>query len=173
MTITLKCLSLRQPYASLVVAGVKTIETRTSGVLSKHRGPLLIAASQGKGAALDEWGRDRYDWQQPDGWERYPRGVVLGVVYVQAVGKPVVPMNEYPYWQDTLTALTLAMFCGETAIAMLQREACFGDPVGRWLAFLSCAAWLAEPVPVKGRLGLYPVTLDADLLPEWARPEEG
>lgn len=39
----MKALSLRQPWAWLVAAGYKTIETRTWS--SKYRGPLLIHAS--------------------------------------------------------------------------------------------------------------------------------
>src|ERR1700712_1986361 len=40
----MKCLSLRQPWAWLVVNGFKDIENRSWK--TKHRGPLLIHASQ-------------------------------------------------------------------------------------------------------------------------------
>ena len=39
----MKCLSVRQPYAALIVSGSKSIETRTWQ--TKYRGPLLIQAS--------------------------------------------------------------------------------------------------------------------------------
>lgn len=42
-----KVISLWQPWASLVVEGVKTIETR--GWSTKHRGPLLIHAAKRAG----------------------------------------------------------------------------------------------------------------------------
>jgi ASCH domain-containing protein len=39
----MKCLSLRQPYAALIVAGIKTIETRTWK--TNYRGKILIHAA--------------------------------------------------------------------------------------------------------------------------------
>jgi ASCH domain-containing protein len=39
----MKCLSLRQPYASLIVSGIKTIETRTWK--TNYRGKILIHAA--------------------------------------------------------------------------------------------------------------------------------
>ena len=40
----MKALSIRQPYATWIAEGRKTIESRTWG--AKHRGPLLICASR-------------------------------------------------------------------------------------------------------------------------------
>jgi hypothetical protein len=40
----MKALSVRQPWASLIAAGVKTIEVRSWS--TKHRGPLLICAGK-------------------------------------------------------------------------------------------------------------------------------
>lgn len=42
----MKALSLRQPYASFIAVGRKTIETRTWQ--TNYRGPLLIVSSKGK-----------------------------------------------------------------------------------------------------------------------------
>lgn len=42
----MKALCLSQPYADWVVAGIKTLETRKW--MTKHRGPLLIVATQMK-----------------------------------------------------------------------------------------------------------------------------
>ena len=42
----MKALSLRQPYASLIAIGKKTIETRYWA--TAYRGPLLIVSSKGK-----------------------------------------------------------------------------------------------------------------------------
>lgn len=38
----MKCLSVRQPWANIIAAGTKTIETRSWW--TKYRGPLLIAS---------------------------------------------------------------------------------------------------------------------------------
>ncbi|MEJ7626722.1 MAG: ASCH domain-containing protein [Ferruginibacter sp.] len=43
-------ISLLQPWASLVVMGAKTIETRSWS--TKHRGPILIHASKGKAGSI-------------------------------------------------------------------------------------------------------------------------
>lgn len=49
-----KTLSLTQPWASLVAAGVKRVETR--GYRTSHRGPLAIHATREVDlAACDEW----------------------------------------------------------------------------------------------------------------------
>ena len=39
-----KCLSVRQPWASLILSGKKTVEVRTWS--TKYRGPLVICASK-------------------------------------------------------------------------------------------------------------------------------
>ena len=57
----MKCLSVRQPWATLLVSGVKTIETRTWG--TKYRGPLGIHA----GLQIDPYGP----------WGRFANGIIL------------------------------------------------------------------------------------------------
>ena len=42
--VAMKCLSLKQPYAELLVAGKKTIEVRTRN--TKYRGEFLVHASK-------------------------------------------------------------------------------------------------------------------------------
>ncbi|MCB2188832.1 MAG: ASCH domain-containing protein [Deltaproteobacteria bacterium] len=39
----MKCLSIRQPWASLIVAGMKDVENRSWA--TKYRGPVLIHAA--------------------------------------------------------------------------------------------------------------------------------
>ncbi len=46
----MKALSLLQPWATLVVIGVKQIETRSWS--TAYRGPLLIHASKGKAGKI-------------------------------------------------------------------------------------------------------------------------
>jgi hypothetical protein len=62
-----KALTVRQPWASLIVRGQKVIENR--GWATDHRGPLLIHA-----------GRSRADLG--DGDEGLPLGAVVGLVSV-------------------------------------------------------------------------------------------
>jgi len=61
----MKALSVRQPWADLIEAGLKTIEVRTWS--TSHRGPLLICASAYKCRDEEEGGY-------------LPHGVMLAVV---------------------------------------------------------------------------------------------
>lgn len=64
----MKTLVLKQPWASLVLEGKKTIELRTWQ--TKYRGPILIVAGRGI---------DRADAERL-GWKNGPRGVALCIV---------------------------------------------------------------------------------------------
>jgi hypothetical protein len=84
----LKCLSLRQPWASLIVAGEKKVENRSW--YTRHRGPLLIHAS--KTVDLDACREHRLD---P---ESLPTGVILGLVNVADCLPPEEPCRSR--WAD-------------------------------------------------------------------------
>ncbi len=77
-------LSVKQPWASMIASGKKTIETRTW--TTAYRGPILICAGQSPDvAAMRRFG------VVPDGWEdRYPPGVALCVVQLL----DVTPMTQ-------------------------------------------------------------------------------
>lgn len=63
----MKALSVRQPWASLIACGAKTIETRVWG--TTYRGPLLIVS----GLQVDE---EAWEWMPlPDA----PLGAVVGI----------------------------------------------------------------------------------------------
>ena len=73
-----KAITVRQPFASAIVAGVKTVENRTWR--TSHRGPLLVHAAAGSElptvapnvvAALERHARAIGD---------RPRGVIIGIV---------------------------------------------------------------------------------------------
>ncbi len=66
----MKAITIRQPWASLIMAGIKTVENRTWR--TSYRGPLLIHA----GAGTDREAMARYGHLLP-GW---PAGVILGTV---------------------------------------------------------------------------------------------
>jgi hypothetical protein len=73
----LKCLSLRQPYAELVVAGRKTIETRTWK--TNFRGKFLVHASK----VID---RESSDILNID-CSKLTRGAVIGLAFLYDVKK--------------------------------------------------------------------------------------
>jgi hypothetical protein len=64
----MRTIVLRQPWASLVLEGKKTIELRTWQ--TKHRGPVLIVVGKG----IDHSDAKKHGWR--DG----PRGVALCIV---------------------------------------------------------------------------------------------
>lgn len=64
----MRTIVLRQPWASLVLEGRKTIELRTW--TTKHRGPVLIVAGKG----VDN------DAAREHGWRSGPRGVAICIV---------------------------------------------------------------------------------------------
>jgi hypothetical protein len=71
------CLSVRQPWASLIVRGIKDIENRTW--CTNHRGPLLIHAA--KRIDLDADTRGLLSRAEV---EALPRGGIIGMVNVVA-----------------------------------------------------------------------------------------
>lgn len=68
----MKALSVRQPWASLIMSGKKIIELRTWK--TKYRGPLVICASQRRHGSL-------------------PTGVALGIVNLDDI-RPSTPNDE-------------------------------------------------------------------------------
>jgi hypothetical protein len=67
----MKALSIRQPWASLIVAGEKTIEWRSWS--TKYRGDLLICSGQ----TPDDM---YYEFDREEAATKWPRGVAVGIV---------------------------------------------------------------------------------------------
>jgi hypothetical protein len=142
----MKCLSLLQPFAALIVSGSKQYETRSWR--TDYRGTLAIHASRrfpetARQLCLDE--PYRYLLQQA-GYRHssdLPRGVLLGTVELL----DCVPAEEvYP--------------------CLSEDEICLGNfSLGRWAWKLANPLPLAMPVPWCGRLGLFDV-------PSWRSHEE-
>src|SRR5262245_275091 len=70
----LRALSIRQPYAELILRGLKDVENRSWE--TKHRGRLLIHAAA---AQVDHQEMDRWGFAVED----LPRGALVGVVDLQ------------------------------------------------------------------------------------------
>ena len=132
----MKCLSVKQPWASLIMAGLKEYETR--GWETNYRGLVSIHASRAFGyeaqslcdqepfkTALKKAGISRVDM---------PRGVLLGTIELFEV-IPTARMNT--------TELS-------------PEERAFGDfRVGRFAWRFRKPQLLAKPVPMTGRLGIF------------------
>src|SRR5262245_29133635 len=80
----MKCLSLIQPWATLLVLGEKKIETRSWG--TRHRGPLAIHASKTTSPDLEQLCREEpfRSLLLKHGLSHLtlPRGFLLGTVHV-------------------------------------------------------------------------------------------
>lgn len=131
----MKALSLLQPWASLVVMGVKKIETRSWR--TAHRGELLIHASVGKkgGVLTNDPPFKKYiaDFNQ------LPFGAIIGKVVLE----DIVPVEELFFSDAHLNALTL-------------EEKAFGDYTKRRFAWmLSDPEIFTEAIVMKGSLGLW------------------
>ena len=131
----MKAISLLQPWASLVIMGVKTIETRSWQ--TPYRGELLIHASRGKkgGILCTEPPFRKYI----PNFSQLPFGALIGYVTLQKI----VPVEMLCLSSDTLAALTL-------------EEKAFGDYTkGRYAWILAEPVLFEKPIPAKGTLGLW------------------
>lgn len=179
----MKALTVRQPWASLIAAGVKTIETRSWS--TKYRGPLAIhagawrpwktSADGGQRAAsyIDPLGREM--WEAMRRFEEYPlrwsSTRPLGAVVATCTLSDVVPMvDECP---RLITGTQLVIYGDDRERLDLARpvevDACsgswwtvevsdqlpFGDFTPRRYAWLLEDITTCDPVPAKGRLGLW------------------
>lgn len=147
----MKTISLQQPYASLVVLGLKQMETRSWQ--TKHTGNLLIHSSAGKKKVF----RENYERWQDDGvfegtplegvkFNDLPFGKILGRVNLKHCHKTelIFPERYAENWDPSV------------GIEISDREHLFGDYSPRRFGW-----WLDDPVkfktpiPAKGQLSLW------------------
>jgi activating signal cointegrator 1 len=142
MTDPMQALSFRQPQATLVALGAKQIDTRSWG--TSYRGPLAIHASKQMTKA-----EGSLCWEEPfrtalevggykpgEGPATNPFGLPLGAVIAVAQLVDIYPItheNQPP-----------------------EPEYSFGDyGPGRFAWILRDVYQLPEPIPARGRLGLW------------------
>ncbi|HEX2606182.1 MAG TPA: ASCH domain-containing protein [Flavisolibacter sp.] len=131
----MKALSLLQPWASLVVMGVKTIETRSWS--TPYRGELLIHASTRKAgqALLQQEPFSRY-FQHPN---QLTYSALIGQVYLS----DVIRMDA-------------SFLTGRAIEQVTLEERAFGHyEEGRFAWILENPLVFRTPIPVKGSLGLW------------------
>jgi hypothetical protein len=160
----IKCISLWQPWASLIALGEKKIETRHWA--TPYRGPLAIhAAKRWTGAEaetcldspfweiLSEAGLIEQDHLKPGRakpTERMPLGAIVAVVDLT----DCVP---------TFQKGALAECWLSSSISIQERH--FGNyAANRFGWMLSKVRALPEPIPYKGEQGLFEI--DASILPQ-------
>lgn len=131
----MKAISLLQPWASLLIMGVKTIETRSWQ--TAYRGSLLIHASKGKkGNVLCKQGVLRE--HIPD-FTALPFGAIIGTATLQ----DIVPVEMLHLPVAAIAARTL-------------EEKAFGDDTrGRYAWLFTNPLPLEAPIYIGGSLGLW------------------
>lgn len=132
-----KALSVKQPWANLICAGTKTIETRRWQ--TNIRGPLLICASK----AVDIQG---LYWLEKQGHKfGAPNGMARGVALCLV----------------DLLGCTRTYDCSILELDKLSAKACCDVTPFMWAWHLDNVRRIRKPYPeVKGQLGLFHVELD-------------
>jgi hypothetical protein len=154
-TVTLKALSLSQPWATLMAVGAKKIETRAWPM--RHRGPLVICATAQPLAgvlSLLKYGTSDAAWKilhalrsaGYDGMEELPYGAALCVVEVYDCRPADSVGSRLEEIEDVV-------------------ELSFGDyRPNRWAILTRNLRRLPAPVPCRGRLGVWDLELPAAML---------
>lgn len=131
----MKCLSLWQPWASLIVLGYKRVETRSWS--TPYRGLLVIHAAK-RSQDVEHW------CEQPffrgaltqaglKSWKDLPFGAALGTVRL-------VEVRRTEHCRHQLSS----------------HERAFGNyEDGRWAWFLADVQRFREPIPMRGMQGLF------------------
>jgi len=142
----MKTLSIRQPWADLIIQGRKTLELRTWTV--KYRGPLAIHASQTvEREACLAHGLD------PD---QVTTGAVIGVVELVEI----IELDAASYAARHAEHLADAPFPGAVGAGLVPAQ---GQPQGSaptlygWR--LAHPRALTTPAPLRGRMGLFEAPL--------------
>ncbi|HEU0110520.1 MAG TPA: ASCH domain-containing protein [Flavisolibacter sp.] len=139
----MKVISLLQPWATLVILGVKQIETRSWS--TAYRGELLIHASKGKkgGGLVSQppFSKHIQDFNQ------LPFGAIIGQVLLTEV----LRVEDLQYTPTCINTLSL-------------EERAFGDySKGRFAWMMENPIPLKNIIPIGGSLGLWEYSGDLDL----------
>lgn len=145
----MKVLTVRQPWASLIVTGYKQIETRTRD--TKHRGTLAIHAGLAMPCRIGErvqFGRfeverDRSGLLLRSGLLGWPYRLPMGAIVGTADLFQTRPTGSFESCPD-------------------EMNRALGDfTPGRWAWSLSTPKRFRRPIPAKGRLGLWNYDIEA------------
>ncbi|QES88839.1 ASCH domain-containing protein [Rhizosphaericola mali] len=127
----MKTLTIRQPWASLIVAGIKDIENRTWK--TSYRGPLLIHAASFK---IKNWDNIPITENQKDILRSYGAGVIDYDITSAIIGK--VDLVDCVINHDSIWA-----------------EKCMPEHYKIYNWALANPILFYEPIPVKGKLSLW------------------
>ena len=154
----MKCLTIHQPWASLIACGAKKYETR--GWATSYRGPIAIHA--GKKPVLP-WFRREVEEKtrlaiigalaphRLSVLTQLPRGVVI------ATAELVACHRMLGRFSDGKTCIHISPFeANMQEVVITGDELLFGDwQPGRFAWELANVQMLAEPIPARGQHGLF------------------
>jgi len=158
----MRCLTLQQPWASLIAIGAKRIETRSWGTM--YRGDLAIHAAK----SVPAWARELSVTERfraafrsrgmPEiatwGTRRLPLGAVVAVATLAAC------VHTDHFTREKI-GQTIRTRLGPAGV-LTDEEIAFGDfTPGRWAWVLVDVRRLREPIPARGARQLW----------EWEPPE--
>ncbi|NWI63398.1 CX04A protein, partial [Todus mexicanus] len=149
------CLSFRQPYAGLVLNKVKTVETRWRPVLAAYESCTVavhIAVQDWQDETWREILLDRLGMTPKqvqdllDEGEKFGRGVIAGLIDI----------GETSLYPENLPA---------EKILELEDKAVLRNLEQKYLTVVSNPRWLLEPIPARGRRGMWQVDIPEELIP--------
>jgi len=158
----MKAISLLQPWAILVAVGAKCIETRSWK--TSYRGPLAIHASAGYisggrralkelivvNARMHSVLVDEFGFLGRIMVSKLPLGRIVATCNLIAVKEIRYSPEKFAGWAWTGPDVT------EYKIELTDQEKAFGDYTpGRYAWLLDNIQRLDQPVPAKGKLGLW------------------
>lgn len=171
----MRCITLTQPYATLIAIGAKKIETRSWS--TSHRGLLAIHAAQGLGPVGGKRGYKRLCFTEPflsvlslarqnrsdtfylvDYFMSLPRGAIVAtctlIDCVPTHNPAVVNEPGKPWFTGARKGVGQHYY--EVPPPKDSNEYAFGDYTpGRYAWLLADVRALPEPIPAKGALGLW------------------
>lgn len=128
----MKCITVSQPYASLIASGKKWVENRTWR--TAYRGPLAIHAGRGT----------QYLSPREVASGAYPTGATLATAHLVAC----VHLPDARKYGRGLEEMTRAGICAQALLGHLYAE-------GPWCWVLTRIEALPKPVPARGAQGLW------------------
>ncbi len=138
---TIKALSLWEPWASLMATGAKTIETRSWS--TSYRGPLLICASQRRNKTqLNDLLED------PD----FQNGLA------GLCPRWPVTFNDLNFGH-AVAVVDLSNVVPTSSMVLAQDEEAFGDFSNNRFGWCTRNLRRIKPFPIKGKQGLFDVDL--------------
>ena len=153
----MKALTLRQPFASLIACGHKTVETRSWAPPRTLIGERIAIHGAKRGFDMRKLPQGVVDCMYKTGFWQTNGQEYLGAIVATALIREALTV----YWRDPADAKVSAHPAGQRyALREIPVCACGDYSEGRWLWMLDDIEALPEPVPARGYQGLW----------EWTAP---